>query len=139
MDHWNGNPGLVRFRTLRQPISKYWTRRFASRTSLSAASFAIPTRPEGGESPHSTFRYSPFVRQLSSPALARQMHRPKPGGAALLNFFLHYGVWGLFILTVADDSFLFLPIGCDLLTVLLVARNHADFVPCIIAGSVGSA
>ena len=67
------------------------------------------------------------------------MHRYKSGAAALLNFFLHYGVWGLFILTVADDSFLFLPIGCDLLTVLLVARNHATFIPCIIAGALGSA
>jgi membrane protein YqaA with SNARE-associated domain len=57
----------------------------------------------------------------------------------LLNFFLHYGVWGLFILTVADDSFLFLPIGCDLLTVLLVARDHATFIPCVVAGAVGSA
>lgn len=57
----------------------------------------------------------------------------------MLSFFLHYGVWGLFILTVADDSFLFLPIGCDLLTVLLVARNHSAFIPCIVAGAVGSA
>jgi membrane protein YqaA with SNARE-associated domain len=67
------------------------------------------------------------------------MHRPGPGAADLLSFFLHYGVWGLFILTVADDSFLFLPVGCDLLTVLLVARDHSSFIPCVVAGSVGSA
>jgi len=71
--------------------------------------------------------------------LASEMHRRNAGAAALLNFFLHYGVWGLFVLTVADDSFLFLPIGCDLLTVLLVARNHSAFIPCIVAGAVGSA
>src|SRR5438067_9490670 len=62
MDQRNGKPGLVRFSTLRQPISKYWTARLASRTSLSAASLAIPTRPDGGESPHSTFLFSPFIR-----------------------------------------------------------------------------
>lgn len=67
------------------------------------------------------------------------MLRGKTGAACLLRFFLHFGVWGLFILTVADDSFLFLPIGCDLVTVLLVARNHELFIPCIIAAAAGSA
>ena len=32
----------------------------------------------------------------------------------LLAFFLQYGVFGLVLLAVADDSFLFLPIGSDL-------------------------
>src|ERR1019366_10273320 len=62
----NGNPGLVRFSTVRQPISKYSTTRLVSRTSLSAARRAIPTRPGEGESPNSIYRYSPFVRHMSS-------------------------------------------------------------------------
>src|ERR1019366_804819 len=62
----NGNPGLVRFSTVRQPISKYSTTRLVSRSSLSAARRAIPTRPGEGESPNSIYRYSPFVRHMSS-------------------------------------------------------------------------
>lgn len=56
----------------------------------------------------------------------------------LLAFFLQYGVFGLILLAVADDSFLFLPIGADLLTVLLVARNHAALPLYALAGAAGS-
>jgi membrane protein YqaA with SNARE-associated domain len=56
----------------------------------------------------------------------------------LLAFFLQYGVFGLVLLAVADDSFLFLPIGSDLLTVLLVARNHSGLPLYALAAAAGS-
>ena len=51
---------------------------------------------------------------------------------------LQYGVFGLLLLAIADDSFLFLPIGSDLLTVLLVARNHARLAIYTLAAAAGS-
>ena len=42
------------------------------------------------------------------------------------------------LLTIADDSFLFLPIGGDLLMVLLVARNHGALLVCVLAAAAGS-
>jgi membrane protein YqaA with SNARE-associated domain len=56
----------------------------------------------------------------------------------ILAFFMHYGVFGLLLLTIADDSFLFLPIGGDLLMVLLVARNHGNFPIYVITAAAGS-
>ncbi|HSR06939.1 MAG TPA: hypothetical protein VLM42_07305 [Bryobacteraceae bacterium] len=56
----------------------------------------------------------------------------------VLAFFLQYGVLGLVLLAVADDSFLFLPIGSDLLTVVLVARNHAGLALYALAAAAGS-
>ena len=56
----------------------------------------------------------------------------------LLDFFLQYGVFGLLLLSIADDSFLFLPVGADLLTVLLVARHHGQFALCVLAAATGS-
>ncbi len=56
----------------------------------------------------------------------------------LLGFFLQFGVFGLLLLAVADSSFLFLPVGIDLLTVLLVARNHSQLVWCALAAGGGS-
>jgi membrane protein YqaA with SNARE-associated domain len=56
----------------------------------------------------------------------------------LLAFFLQFGVFGLLFLAIADDSFLFLPIGSDLLTVLLVARHSDRLATCVLAGAVGS-
>ena len=56
----------------------------------------------------------------------------------LLDFFLQYGVFGLLLLSVADDSFLFLPVGSDLLTVLLVARHPSQLPLCVLAGATGS-
>jgi len=56
----------------------------------------------------------------------------------LLAFFLQFGVFGLLLLAIADDSFLFLPIGSDLLTVLLVARHHDQLPICVLAAATGS-
>lgn len=57
----------------------------------------------------------------------------------LLGFFLQYGAFGLLLLTIADDSFLFLPVGGDLLMVILVARNHGQFPFYVLAAAAGSA
>jgi len=56
----------------------------------------------------------------------------------LLAFFLQLGAFGILLVSIADDSFLFLPIGSDLLTVVLVARNHAWLPLYVLAGAVGS-
>jgi len=56
----------------------------------------------------------------------------------ILALLVPFGSLGLFLLAVADDSFLFLPIGSDLLTVVLVARNHAQFLVCVMAAASGS-
>jgi membrane protein YqaA with SNARE-associated domain len=56
----------------------------------------------------------------------------------LLAFFLQFGWFGLFLLAVADDSFLFLPIGSDLLTVILVARHHDQLPLYVLAAAAGS-
>ena len=56
----------------------------------------------------------------------------------LLGLFLQYGELGLLVLAIADDSFLFLPIGSDLLMVLLVARHHDQLALCVLAAATGS-
>jgi membrane protein YqaA with SNARE-associated domain len=56
----------------------------------------------------------------------------------LLAFFLQFGAFGLLSLAIADDSFLFLPIGSDLLTVLLVVRHHEQLPLYVLAATVGS-
>jgi membrane protein YqaA with SNARE-associated domain len=56
----------------------------------------------------------------------------------LLAFFLQFGAFGLLSLAIADDSFLFLPIGSDLLTVLLVVRHHEQFPVYVLAAAAGS-
>ena len=56
----------------------------------------------------------------------------------LLAFLLQFGAFGLLVLAIADDSFLFLPIGSDLLTVLLVARQHDRLPVYILAAAIGS-
>ena len=61
-----------------------------------------------------------------------------PSVRAILHFFIQYGVFGLLLLTIADDSFLFLPVGGDLLIVILVARNHGHFLLYVLAGALGS-
>jgi membrane protein YqaA with SNARE-associated domain len=51
----------------------------------------------------------------------------------------HLGALGLVILGILDSSFLFLPVGNDLLLIYLVARRH-DYLPFyVVAASVGSA
>ncbi|MBV9677979.1 MAG: hypothetical protein JO185_16700 [Acidobacteriaceae bacterium] len=61
------------------------------------------------------------------------------------NFFHHafrillsIGYFGPFLLGTADSSFLFLPIGNDLLIVALVARHHQNFWLYVLSGAVGS-
>jgi len=56
----------------------------------------------------------------------------------VLGFFLQFGAFGLVLLTIADDSFLFLPVGGDLLMVILVARNHSQLPLYVLAGASGS-
>lgn len=56
----------------------------------------------------------------------------------LLGFFIQFGVFGLVLLAIADDSFLFLPIGTDLLMVLFVARHHDQLALCVLAAATGS-
>jgi membrane protein YqaA with SNARE-associated domain len=56
----------------------------------------------------------------------------------LFEFFLQFGVSGLLALAIADDSFLFIPIGTDLLLVVLVARHHQQFPEYLVAAAVGS-
>jgi membrane protein YqaA with SNARE-associated domain len=56
----------------------------------------------------------------------------------LLAFFLQFGAFGLLALAIADDSFLFIPIGADLLLVVLVARHHQQFPEYALAAAVGS-
>ncbi len=57
----------------------------------------------------------------------------------LFAYFLHLGAIGLVILGVLDSSFLFLPVGNDILLVILVARNHSKFPMYVLAAALGSA
>jgi membrane protein YqaA with SNARE-associated domain len=56
----------------------------------------------------------------------------------LLGFFVHFGAFGLVLLAIADDSFLFIPIGTDLLMVVLVARHHQQLPEYVLAVATGS-
>ena len=51
---------------------------------------------------------------------------------------LHIGYFGPLLLGIADSSFLFLPIGNDLLIVALVARHHQTFWLYVLSGTCGS-
>lgn len=57
----------------------------------------------------------------------------------VLRLLLHLGFLGPLVLGIADSSFLFLPIGNDLLIVILVARHQATFWVYCLTGAVGSA
>jgi membrane protein YqaA with SNARE-associated domain len=52
--------------------------------------------------------------------------------------FLHLGALGLVILGVLDSSFLFLPVGNDLLLIALIAGHHGEFLFYVLAASLGS-
>ena len=56
-----------------------------------------------------------------------------------LIFFLHLGFPGLIILGILDSSFLFFPIGNDLLLVILAASHHEWLPVYALAASAGSA
>jgi len=57
----------------------------------------------------------------------------------VFRIFLHLGASGLVLLGILDSSFLFLPIGNDLLLIALIAHHHGNFFICVLAASVGSA
>jgi len=50
----------------------------------------------------------------------------------------HLGAVGLVILGILDSSFLFLPVGNDLLLIALVAGHHGQFLSYVLAASFGS-
>ena len=52
--------------------------------------------------------------------------------------FLHLGALGLFILGVLDSSFLFLPVGNDLLLIALITGHLRQFLFYVLAASLGS-
>ncbi len=51
---------------------------------------------------------------------------------------LDFGPFGLIILGVLDSSFLFFPVGNDLLLIALVAGHHGNFILYVLAASFGS-
>jgi membrane protein DedA with SNARE-associated domain len=57
----------------------------------------------------------------------------------LIAVLFHLGAFGLVILGILDSSFLFLPVGNDLLLVVLVARHHGYLPLYVLAASLGSA
>src|ERR1700682_2601992 len=56
----------------------------------------------------------------------------------LFVFFVHLGAFGLLILGVLDSSFLFLPLGNDLLLVALTVRHHQLLPLYVAAAAAGS-
>jgi len=54
-------------------------------------------------------------------------------------FLLHFGALGLIVLSILDSSFLFLPIGNDLLLIALVSRDSSHFLLYAVAAAAGSA
>ncbi len=52
---------------------------------------------------------------------------------------LHFGTLGLFVLSVLDSSFLFLPIGNDLLVIALVSQSQGNLFLYVTAAALGSA
>jgi membrane protein YqaA with SNARE-associated domain len=57
---------------------------------------------------------------------------------SLFGWFLHLGAVGLVLLGVLDSSFLFIPLGNDLLLALLVARHHEQLPVYVLAAAAGS-
>lgn len=55
-----------------------------------------------------------------------------------IRFFLTLGVGGPLILGILDSSFLFLPLGNDLLLVLLISENHHRYIPYVLSAAIGS-
>jgi len=56
----------------------------------------------------------------------------------LLTFILHLGLFGPLVLGVLDSSFLFMPLGNDLLIVALTAQNHAKLPAYVAMAACGS-
>ncbi len=58
----------------------------------------------------------------------------------MLRFFLRLGIFGLFLLSALDSSFLVLPFGNDLLLIALVSsgRGSLMWIPYVLASAAGS-
>lgn len=56
----------------------------------------------------------------------------------ILGFFIQFGGFGLVLLAIGDDSFLFLPVGTDLLLVILAARHHDQLALYAVSAAAGS-
>jgi membrane protein YqaA with SNARE-associated domain len=58
----------------------------------------------------------------------------------VLRFFLRLGLFGLFLMSALDSSFLVLPFGNDLLLIALVSRNRESliWIAYVIASAIGS-
>jgi membrane protein YqaA with SNARE-associated domain len=60
--------------------------------------------------------------------------------ASILRFFLRLGIFGLFLMSALDSSFLVLPFGNDLLLIALVSSNRDSYVwiPYVLVSALGS-
>lgn len=58
----------------------------------------------------------------------------------MLRFFLRLGIFGLFLLSVLDSSFLVLPFGNDLLLIALVSRDRSSliWIAYVLVSAIGS-
>jgi membrane protein YqaA with SNARE-associated domain len=56
----------------------------------------------------------------------------------LLGWLLPLGGVGLLLLAIAESSFLFIPIGCDLLLIFLVTRGNSTYALYVVAAAAGS-
>lgn len=58
----------------------------------------------------------------------------------MLRFFLRLGIFGLFLLSALDSSFLVLPLGNDLLLIALVNRDHSSliWIAYVLVSAIGS-
>src|SRR5688500_7753409 len=58
----------------------------------------------------------------------------------MLRFFLRLGIFGLFLLSALDSSFLVLPFGNDLLLIALVSRDRSSlmWIAYVIVSAIGS-
>ena len=58
----------------------------------------------------------------------------------MLRFFLRLGIFGLFLLSALDSSFLVLPFGNDLLLIALVSRNRESlmWIAYVLVSAIGS-
>jgi membrane protein YqaA with SNARE-associated domain len=57
---------------------------------------------------------------------------------SLFRWFFHLQALGLVLMGVLDSSFLFVPVGNDLLFIALTARHHESVILYVLAASVGS-
>jgi membrane protein YqaA with SNARE-associated domain len=60
--------------------------------------------------------------------------------ASILRFFLRLGIFGLFLMSALDSSFLVLPFGNDLLLIALVSSNRDSYVwiAYVLVSAIGS-